>query len=58
LGEFEQVVGALGQRLPGRDLVAQPLSLTQNLLRAALVGPEIGRARRAVELVEARLLGG
>jgi hypothetical protein len=53
LGEFEQVVGALLERAPRADLVAQPVGLAQHLLRGALVCPEAGFAGPSVELVDA-----
>jgi len=58
LSQLEQIIGALGERVPGRDLVAQPLGLAQGPARGALIGPEIGRAGGGVELVDVRLLGG
>ena len=44
--------------VPRRDLVAQALSLAQDLLRGALVAPEVGIGSLGVELVDAGLLGG
>ena len=58
LGKLEQIVGALDQRSPGRDLVAQAFSFAQDLARAALIGPEVRLRRLRLELVDARLLGG
>jgi hypothetical protein len=56
-GQFEQIVGALGYRLPLGDFVAQPFRLAQDLAGGALVGPEVRFCGARVELVDARLLG-
>jgi hypothetical protein len=58
LGQLEQVVGALDERAPGDDLVAQALGRTQGLLGAALVGPEVGPAGLLVESSQLLFLGG
>jgi hypothetical protein len=56
-GQLEQVVGALDQLLPVSDLLAQALGCAQDMLSTALIGPEVGRARLGVELVETLLFG-
>ena len=59
--EVEQLLevrGALLERAPGVDLVAQALGLADDLLRAALVVPEPGLDGAGVELRDAGFLGG
>ncbi len=58
LAKLERLVGALHERLPGVDLVAQALGLTQDALRRALVRPEFRLRGEGVQLVDASLLGG
>ena len=49
VGELEEVGGALLQRLPEGDLLAQALGLAQDALGGALVVPEAGFTRAGVE---------
>ncbi len=56
--QLEEVVGPLEQLLPEGDLLAQALRLAQDLLRAALVRPEIRRGGLLFELAQALLLCG
>jgi hypothetical protein len=58
LGKLEHVIGAADDCPPGVDLAAQALGLAQDLLRGALVRPEIRLGRLRVELLESVLLGG
>jgi hypothetical protein len=56
--QLDEVVGALLDGAPERDLLAQPLRFAGDLLRRALVVPEAGLDRTRVELGDARFLGG
>jgi hypothetical protein len=58
LRKLEQIVGALNDRVPRRDFVAQAVGLAQNLLGGALIAPEVGSCSLGVELLDARLLRG
>jgi hypothetical protein len=58
LGELDQVRGALGQGAPAGDLFPQPFGGSQNVLRGALVGPEVGATGLLVELGQPFFLGG
>jgi len=58
LCELGDVVGALLDRAPEGDLLAQALGLAGDLLRLALVVPEPGLDRARVELGDADFLGG
>jgi hypothetical protein len=58
LGELGDVVRALLDRAPQRDLLAQALGLAGDLLRLALVVPEPGLDGARVELRDADFLGG
>jgi hypothetical protein len=56
--ELLEVLGALLQRAPQADLLAQALGLADDLLRGALVVPEPGLDGAGVELRYAAFLGG
>jgi hypothetical protein len=56
--QLEQGAGARLQCPPEADLLAQALRLPEDLLRGALVVPEPGLARAAVQDGEAGFLGG
>jgi hypothetical protein len=56
--ELGEVVGALLERAPERDLLAEALGLAGDLLRLALVVPEPGLDRSRVQLGDAAFLGG
>jgi hypothetical protein len=56
LGQLAQVVGARDELVPEGDLLAQALGGPQDVLRPALGGPEVGRARLLVELAQPLLL--
>jgi len=53
-----EVCGALLERAPEGDLVAQPLGLADDLLRAALVVPEAGFDGSRIKREDACLFSG